>query len=122
MHILLLNLTNGGIHNVQSLRAIRNACTSYKGADDSHYLTLDVGTQEVLLHRYSGNYNTHIVMLRQYGFNFITCSGVHPKNKINAFVRPFDRITWTCLIITIAAIAACTLQRNRVDIYFWCTN
>ena len=115
MHILLLNVTKHGIQNLLSLRGVMFACTNQIGADYSHYLALDVGTLERILYRYSSNHHTNFVMLRQYGFNFITCSGVAVKNEINAFIRPFDWITWTCLFITIGAIVAFLSHENKLN-------
>jgi len=111
LHILLLNFTKHGLHNYQSLRRIWSACNNEVDADYSHYLALDVGK---LLNRPSYYFHAHFVMLRQYGFDFITCSGVHLKNDLNAFIRPFDWITWTCVIITISFVVALASSNNRM--------
>jgi len=92
-----------------------NACNQ-EDEDYFNFLLLDLRT---LLNRHSFNYHAHSVMLRQYGFNFITCSGVHSKNKINAFICPFDWITWTYVITTIAFIVAFTSPKNTVDSFIY---
>lgn len=90
MLILLLNFTKHGLQNLEFLRGISSACKNQMGAKNSHLLFLDFVTPEKLLHQYLLSYHTNFVMLRQQEFDFITCSGVHLKNKINAYIRPFD--------------------------------
>jgi len=113
MTILLLNLTKHGLHNMGSTEAIWAAyINDPKGVDPSLFLSWDFGT---LLNRNSVHDHAHFVMLRQHRFNFITCSGVYFKNDINAFIRPFDSITWTCVTLTIAFIVAFTYSKTRLD-------
>jgi len=114
-YFLLLNFTKHGMQNFRSWEEIMNAYDNHEGADHSYFLAFDVGTLEQFSYPYTKYYNAHFVMLRQHGFNFITCSGVHLKNEINAFLRPFDWITWTCVSVTITIIAAFTSQSNRLN-------
>lgn len=113
--ILLINFTKYGLYNMKSAKEIR---LDPKKLDESLSLSFDFGT---LLNDSSSYFLAHSVMLRQYGYNFITCSGsgVHFKNKINAFIRPYDWITWTCVVITIAFIVAFTSPKNIVDSFMY---